>query len=247
MPGACLIVERFRPGWKQPNRREWEYRVLFLAAFELCVVLMTGTIVSDWWKLPSIFDWNTYHPVIGGTIAYIAASFVFCWWHRARHEYGFLWQVFHQLHHSPGRLETLTAFYKLPCEAAANSLLSAMLVYLIFGLDVGGASVYTGLTVAAQWLVHLDTGTPKAIGVLFKRPEMHRVHHQPGTGHLNYSDIPLWDILFGTFHNPATFSGKCGFTARREARLGDMLQFRDVHKSVHKSLHNGRARRGAHE
>ncbi len=227
---ACLVIERFRPGWKQPDRSEWQYRVLFLAIFELCAVLAIGAAVKNWWELPSVFEWNLYHPSFGGSIAYVAVSFVFYWWHRARHECGFLWRIFHQLHHSPGRLETLTAFYKHPLEAAANSILSATLVYLVFGLDIAGASFYTGLTISAQLLVHLNTKTPRCMGYLFQRPEMHRVHHQPGTEHLNYSDIPLWDILFGTFHNPAIFTGKCGFSASREARLGEMLQFCDVHQ-----------------
>ena len=237
------LVEHFRPGWTQPNRREWNYRVLFLASFELCVVLMIGVMVKEWWQLPSVFEWDAYHPAIGGSMAYFVGSFFFYWWHRARHESDFLWRVFHQVHHSPGRLETLTAFYKHPIEAAANSLLSAMLVYLVFGLDLRGAAVYTGLTIAAQLLVHLNTSTPQVLGYFFQRPEMHRVHHQSGTEHLNYSDIPLWDMLFGTFQNRAAFSGNCGFTARREARLGDMLRFRDVHKK----LDNARSRRESHE
>ena len=230
--GACLLVERFRPGWIQPSRSEWVNRVLFLAAFELCVVLLIGMIVRHWWELPSIMDWSTYHPLIGGSMAYLVASFFFYWWHRARHECGFLWRTFHQLHHSPGRLETLTAFYKHPLEAAANTLLSAGLVYLLFGLDLAGATCYTGLTVTAQLLVHLNTTTPQPVGYFFQRPEMHRVHHQSGTEHLNYADIPLWDILFGTFKNPVAFDGTCGFTVHREAKLGDMLLFRDVHEET---------------
>lgn len=241
--GACLLVERFRPGWKQPNRSQWEYRVLLLAAFELCAVLIIGVVVRDWWQLPSVFDWSTYHPVAGGLMAYLAASFVFYWWHRARHECDFLWRIFHQLHHSPGRLETLTAFYKHPLEAATNSLLSAVLVYFVFGLDLAGASCYTSVTIAAQLLVHLNTTTPRGMGYFFQRPEMHRVHHQPGTEHLNYSDLPFWDVLFGTFHNPVTFRGKCGFSARREAQLGEMLQFRDVHKG----LDGGKSWSASHE
>ena len=35
--GACLLIERIRPGWKQPDRSDWGLRVLFLAGFELCV------------------------------------------------------------------------------------------------------------------------------------------------------------------------------------------------------------------
>ncbi len=230
--GVCLLIEKIRPGWVQPERTEWPHRVLFLAMFELVAVLLIGVFVKDWWRLPSVIDWSELNPGLGGLLAYLSASFVFYWWHRARHECGFLWRVFHQLHHSPGRLETLTAFYKHPIEAATNALISAILVYLIFGLDLAGAATYTGLTVIAQLLVHLNTTTPRRLGFFFQRPEMHRVHHQPGSEHLNYSDIPLWDILFGTFYNPAEFAGCCGFTPQREAMLGEMLMFSDVHAQI---------------
>ena len=51
---------------------------------------------------------------------------------------------------------------------------------------------------------------------------------QPGTEHLNYSDLPVWDWLFGTFTSPATFDGQCDFNPAQEKRVGDMLRFRDV-------------------
>jgi sterol desaturase/sphingolipid hydroxylase (fatty acid hydroxylase superfamily) len=38
----------------------------------------------------------------------------------------------------------------------------------------------------------------------------------------NYSDLPLWDMLFGTFHNPRRFEARCGF-GENEHRLGTML------------------------
>ncbi len=229
---VCLVIERLRPGWTQPDRREWRLRVLFLGSFELCVVFLIGLIVKDWWLFPSLFDWSDLHPGLGGLLAYLSASFFFYWWHRVRHECGPLWRIFHQLHHSAGRLETLTAFYKHPLEAAVNSLVSAMLVYLVFGLDLGGAAFYTSITIVAQLMVHLNTKTPRVLGYFFQRPEMHRIHHQPGSEHLNYADIPLWDILFGTFHNPAEFDGSCGFSSQREERLGDMLMFCDVHANA---------------
>ncbi len=226
---VCLLIEKIRPGWSQPERAEWPHRVLLLATFELCAVLLTGVIVKNWWQLPSLVDWSGLNPLFGGLLAYLSASFVFYWWHRVRHERGMFWRVFHQLHHSPGRLETLTAFYKHPIEAATNSLISAILLYLVFGLDLAGAAAYTSLTVIAQLLVHLNTTTPRRLGFFFQRPEMHRIHHQPGSENLNYSDIPLWDILFGTFYNPAEFTGSCGFSPQREAMLGEMLIFSDVH------------------
>jgi hypothetical protein len=44
-------------------------------------------------------------------------------------------------------------------------------------------------------------------------------------------DLPLWDMLFGTFQNSQTFDGKVGFRNSASARIGDMLLMRDVHRS----------------
>lgn len=228
---ACLLLERYRQGWTQPVRDHWILRTAFLAAMELTVLLAIALVVKDWWQWPSLLNWDRLHPVSGGVLAYLAASLVFYWWHRLRHESNWYWRMFHQVHHSPARLETLTAFYKHPLEAASNSLLSSFLVYLVFGLDIAGAACYTVLTLTAQLLVHVNTQTPHWLGWIFQRPEMHRIHHQPGTEHLNYSDIPLWDMLFGTYANPVGFEGQCGFDQVREEKLGDMLRFVDVHLS----------------
>ena len=51
-----------------------------------------------------------------------------------------------------------------------------------------------------------------------------RIHHHSG----NYADLPLLDILFGTFHNPLKFADETGFYDGASARIQDMLMFRDV-------------------
>jgi sterol desaturase/sphingolipid hydroxylase (fatty acid hydroxylase superfamily) len=60
-------------------------------------------------------------------------------------------------------------------------------------------------------------------------PEMHRIHHEHGVHRNNYGDIVWWDMLFGTYENPPTWDGRCGFDAAREEHLFAMLRFRDVH------------------
>ena len=44
----------------------------------------------------------------------------------------------------------------------------------------------------------------------------------------NFADLPLWDIVFGTFRNPAEYPGECGFEGGRDQRIGAMLLFADV-------------------
>ncbi len=66
------------------------------------------------------------------------------------------------------------------------------------------------------------------LGFVFQRPESHCVHHQDGVHRYNFSDLPVWDMLFGTFRNPRAFDADCGFGPDGEHRLGEMLRGVDV-------------------
>ncbi len=49
----------------------------------------------------------------------------------------------------------------------------------------------------------------------------------------NFADLPVWDILFGTFRNPKEFRGECGFETPQDGRIGAMLGFADVNASLY--------------
>ena len=59
-------------------------------------------------------------------------------------------------------------------------------------------------------------------------PESHRVHHAYQHHTQNYADLPIWDLLFGTYHNPKGSPKRCGFNEEKEAAMGSMLTFKDV-------------------
>ncbi len=44
----------------------------------------------------------------------------------------------------------------------------------------------------------------------------------------NYADVPVFDMLFGTFDNPRDFAPENGFYDGASLRLRDMLLFRDI-------------------
>ncbi len=75
---------------------------------------------------------------------------------------------------------------------------------------------------------HWNVRTPRWLGYLVQRPESHCVHHQYGVHAWNYSDLPVRDMLFGTFRNPATWEGRAGFDEDASRRAFAMLVFRDV-------------------
>jgi sterol desaturase/sphingolipid hydroxylase (fatty acid hydroxylase superfamily) len=228
---ACFVIERLIPGWKLPRVRTWPMRVLLINAVQLGIVVVAGVSWERWASEFSLFHLSYYlPPVAGGLVAYILATFVFYWWHRWRHEVDFLWLHFHQIHHSPQRIEVITSFYKHPAEMLVNSLIGSVLVYTILGLSPEAGAIYTLCTALGEFFYHTSVRTPRWVGYFFQRPEMHRVHHQHGRHKNNYGDIVLWDWLFGTYENPALFQATCGFDEEKEERLLDMLICRDVHR-----------------
>ena len=228
---CCLLLERAVPGWQLPSVRTWPLRVLLVNCVQVGVVLLAGFTWERWLAPWSIFSLSTHlSPLASGAIAYVLATFVFYWWHRWRHEHDFLWLAFHQVHHSPRRLEVITSFYKHPVEMIVNSIIGSALVYSILGLSLEGAATYTFFTAIGEFFYHTNVRTPRWVGFVFQRPEMHRIHHQHGRHKNNYGDITWWDMLFGTYENPKEWTSTCGFDADKEEQLGPMLAFRDVHE-----------------
>lgn len=227
----CFILERLVPGWSLPRVRSWPWRVLLANGIQLGVVLLAGMTWERWLSSIALFHLSDHvSPMAGGFFAYFIATFVFYWWHRWRHEHDLLWLGFHQIHHSPQRLEVITSFYKHPGEMIVNSIIGSLLVYTLLGLSPKAGAVYTLCTALGEFFYHTNVKTPRWIGFFFQRPEMHRIHHQYERHQNNYGDITWWDMLFGTYENPRLWVHTCGFDADKEERLAQMLLYQDVHR-----------------
>lgn len=225
---GMMAVERRVPGRPLPRVRGWWPRAILLNAVQAGVVVLAGVLWDDW--LRAHRPWSADRlGLVGGVLAgYLAITFVYYWWHRARHAVPFLWRWLHQVHHSPQRLEVATSFYKHPLEMLANGLLSSAILYVGVGLGPQAAGATVLLTGLAELVYHWNVRTPHAMGLFFQRPEMHCVHHQEGRHADNYADLPLWDLLFGTYHNPRVWRGRCGLGPEAEGKLLPMLRGVDV-------------------
>ena len=226
----CMIIETCWPGWVLPRVETWPIRVVTINLVQILIVWVAGLTWETWLSSWSVLNLSSHLSIFsGGLLAYFLATFVFYWWHRWRHEIEILWLVFHQIHHSPQRLEVITSFYKHPGEMMFNSLLGSLIVYTLLGLSLEAGAVYTACTAIGEFFYHTNIRTPQWIGYVFQRPEMHRIHHQYHYHKNNYGDIVWWDMLFGTYENPKTWDLKCGFEDYREQQLLPMLCFKDVH------------------
>lgn len=208
--------------------KRWRLYAGALNAANLVAVVAAGYLFSAWIGRASLLDIGTrLDPLSGGLLTFLAASFVAYWWHRLLHRSNRLWRWLHQLHHSPTRIEALTAFYVHPFDALAATLLNAAVAYLVLGVSGLSAGVALLCVTLFNLAAHADMRTPWWLGVLVQRPEMHRVHHQRGLHAGNYG-LPIWDLMFGTWHNPAVAPADCGFADDKERLIGQMLMLRDV-------------------
>ncbi len=216
-----LLLERLAPARQRPAPPGWWLRAGLLNGAQAAVAWL-GTVSWDiWFSGSPLWPGADLHGASGVFAGYLLITFVYYWWHRARHANPLLWRFVHRLHHSPSRIEVLTSFYKHPLELVLNGLLSSALLHCVLGLgpvDTASTVLITGL---AELFYHWNVRTPRWLGWFFQRPEMHRVHHQRGVHTSNYSDLPLWDALFGTLDNPFHDIDECGFPD--EHRLGALL------------------------
>lgn len=228
---AMMAIEARRPGraWKEVSG--WWARAALMNSVQVLAVFVAGLTWDKWF--PGHALWNggqQMGTVAGAAFGYFVITFIYYWWHRWRHEIPFLWRHLHQLHHSAQRIEIITAFYKHPLEIMINSVLSSAILYLLCGLTPEAASLAVLLTGLGELVYHWNVKTPYWLGFIFQRPESHCVHHQQRHHTQNFSDLPLWDMLFGTFNNPRVFDKACGFSQDRELQLKEMLLGKDVHR-----------------
>lgn len=224
---VMMAVEAKKPGRLWPRVSGWWHRVAVLNAAQAAVVWLAGIAWDGWMIRHRVWSADGLGLAGGVAAGYAAITFVYYWWHRWRHESPRLWRWFHQLHHSPQRIEIVTSFYKHPFELLVNSILSSGILYLLVGLGPRAAAITVLITGLAELFYHWNVKTPYWLGFIIQRPESHCLHHQSGVHHFNYSDLPLWDMLFGTFRNPRDWREQCGF-GDGEYQLWPMLRGQNV-------------------
>lgn len=226
---VMMAIEALRPGRSFPKVANWYGRALLFNGFQAVSLFTIGRLADAYFQTHRAWSPLAVLGPVGGAFAgYVIHSFVYYWWHRWRHEVGFLWRFIHQFHHSPQRIEIITSFYKHPVEIAFNGVLSSAVLYGALGLSTEaavGAFLLSGL---AELLYHWNVKTPHWLGYVIQRPESHCVHHEEGLHAFNYGDLPVFDWMFGTLRNPREWEKTCGLGAENEHRVLEMLAGVDV-------------------
>jgi sterol desaturase/sphingolipid hydroxylase (fatty acid hydroxylase superfamily) len=228
---AVFTREVIAPASRNACSRRWLILSSCIGAASIVTAVGVGYLLEAQLQRFALFPGIGRGPDLAvGLLSFLLTSFVFYWWHRAIHHFDTLWRM-HQLHHSAARIEALTAFYAHPLDTAGAVILSAFSSYLVLGASPVAAAIGLALTGAVDIYLHADIRTPRWVGYLVQRPEMHTVHHRHGHHAQNYG-LPVWDLLFGTWCNPAEREQRCGFDDDKAVRIADMLLLRDVHRTA---------------
>jgi sterol desaturase/sphingolipid hydroxylase (fatty acid hydroxylase superfamily) len=159
--------------------------------------------------------------LLAAPILVVAANFAGYWLHRARHEVPLLWR-FHRLHHAAERLDVSGSFHFHPIESVYVAVLfSAVGVLLGATPEAAALAGWFGFSMAC--FQHANVRTPQWLGYLVQRPESHSIHHARGVHRFNYADLPLFDLLFGTFRNPVEREVALGFRDGGSSQVGRLL------------------------
>jgi len=226
---AVLIAwETLAPARVLPRVKAW--KALGLGAFA-AYFLLSSYLPLLWtehlarFQLLDLTSLGTWGGAVVGLLFYELGVYV---WHRSLHGSDVLWRVFHQMHHSAERLDTYGAFWFSPADMVGWTVLSSLCLTLIVGLTPEAATVVLLVTTLLAIFQHSNIRTPRWLGYIVQRPESHSRHHARGVHYGNFSDVPVFDILFGTFHNPRDFVAEAGFYHGASRRVTEMLRFRDV-------------------
>jgi sterol desaturase/sphingolipid hydroxylase (fatty acid hydroxylase superfamily) len=243
---VMLAVETRWPARRFPERRGWAWLGIgFLLLLGVISTVVPLQLDVHGLKAHRWFDGSRLG-VAGGTVvgSFVLSGLMYVW-HRALHNVPLLWRLTHQLHHSPQRVDIPGSVLFHPTEMVAQVLLQLFVTLIVLGLDPLAAAL-TGYVAAFYGMFqHWNVHTPHWLGYLIQRPEAHCEHHRLGVHAFNYGDLPIWDLLFGTFRNPAHFEGRCGFEAPADRRLGAMLAFRDVNEPLYGGGSRGSLTQGA--
>lgn len=208
--------------------RGWRLRALAVSVF----AFIFATKVGEFWG-QALGDWSLIDGAalgtVGGALVGILVYELFHYlYHRAAHRFDPIWRIAHQMHHSAESLDAFGANYSHPADIVVWTTLPVLVLFPLLGLTPEAGAIVAAFIAFNAAFQHANIRTPRWLGYIIQRPESHAVHHARNVHRYNYSDLPLWDMVFGTFRNPEQVDLELGFYKGASARLGAMLIGQDV-------------------
>ncbi|XHS76888.1 sterol desaturase family protein [Burkholderiaceae bacterium UC74_6] len=231
---AMLAIELLGTGRSFPRRSGWQWLGIGFLLLSMAIGNALPLFLPlEWMAAHRWLDGAVLGVAGGAVVGFVVLELAVYAWHRSVHSFSPLWRLFHQLHHGPRRVDIPGALVFHPLESVAYVLIPLFVTVIVLGLDATAAAITGCLFTFYAFFQHWNVRTPQWLGYIVQRPESHCVHHRAGLHSYNFADLPLWDMVFGTFRNPRQFMGACGFEGERDRRMAAMLAFADVNADLY--------------
>ena len=226
IPGFMVIdlVHRSR-SYRTP--RLWRLNGLLVSSLTVYLSFQVPRVWEVVFGEVSLFDLAHFGPWAGAGIGMLVYETGHYAYHRFAHGSNSLWRA-HQMHHSAESLDAFGAYFLHPVDTFMFTSIGALVSVNLLGLSLEAALLLNFWLVFNAMFQHANIHTPRWLGYLIQRPESHALHHARGVHRYNYSDLPLIDMVFGTFRNPETQDAPVGFYNGASSRWFDMLLGQDV-------------------
>jgi sterol desaturase/sphingolipid hydroxylase (fatty acid hydroxylase superfamily) len=226
---AFIALEALRPARRDlPKVAWWKVKGILFFVMTAVISSVLPFVWGDLVTKHALLNLSGLGTIAGAAVGYVAFQLAGYWWHRFQHTSSFVWRWSHQMHHSAERVDIWGVLLFHPFDIVAFAALSSTVYSLLLGLSPGAVALANLYGIFASFLQHANIRTPRWLGLIIQRPEAHGIHHQRGVHGYNYADLPLWDIVFGTFRNPAVWREQAGFYDGGSKRIGAMLLGRDI-------------------
>jgi len=223
-----MIWEAMFPAVDLPKVKFWKLKGLSAFAVFFYLSSYLPLVTDPFLESYRLLNLNSLGTLGGAVVGILLYEFFIFIWHWAMHKYNFLWRTFHQMHHSAERLDTYGAFFFSPMDMIGFTLLGSICFALIIGITPQAITVVLLVTNFFSIFQHANIKTPVWLGYIIQRPESHTIHHGKGIHKYNYSDLPVFDMIFGTFKNPRNYETETGFYIGASSKIWKMLTFRDI-------------------
>ena len=223
-----MAWEAMFPARSLPEIAFWRIKGIIAFFFFFFLSSYLPLLYADWLPSAQFIDLSQTNVALAATLGILLYELGVYIWHRSMHKSNVLWRMFHQMHHSAERLDTYGAFFFSPFDMTGFTVLGTICFSFVMGLAPQAITITLLVSNFFNIFQHANIKTPKWLGYIVQRPESHAVHHAKGIHAFNYSDLPLFDIIFGTFRNPEEYVKETGFYNGASSRITEMLRFRDV-------------------
>ena len=224
---ALALAERLFPGRALPRVRGWQARALAVFAVYFLLSSYLPVLWADALAPLRLFDLSSWPLGAAAALGLVVYELFAYAYHRGMHSIDAWFRASHQMHHSAERLDVVGAFWFSPLDMIGWTLVPSVAL-TVLGLSPAASTTTILVITFLAIFQHANLRTPRWLGYFVQRPESHTIHHARGIHAKNYADLPLIDMLFGTFENPRRFEHATGFWDGASSRLLDMLLARDV-------------------